>query len=159
MRCPSFVLVLTGLTAWCAVRVTAQATIDLRPHFSAGDVHKMNVTLDQTIDQTLHDHKQVIRQTIGIGYTFTVKAVSPDGSATIAVRYDSTAFGQKSPLGQVDYDSTRPTREVPPAARGFAAMVGQGFTLTVSPTGAVTSVKGLDTLVKNVLEKANLPEG
>jgi hypothetical protein len=154
--------VLSSIVVFCVclvARAADEPPLDLRPHFTRGDVHRMNVTLDQTIDQNVQDHKQVIRQTIGIGYTFSVADVGADGSATVDVRYDSTAFGQKSPLGQVDYDSTRPTRDVPAPARGFAAMVGQGFTLVLSPTGSVTKVKGLDALLKTVLEKAALPEG
>ena len=145
--------------ALLAAAAADDAKFDLRPHFAKGDVHHINATLDQTIEQTIHGRKQVVRQLIGIGYAFTVLDVASDGSTSIAVRYDSMTFAQKSPAGQVEYDSTKPPRDVPPAARGFAAIVGQSFTLTVSSDGQVTRVGGLDALLKNVLAKLELPEG
>ena len=153
MRCVTAMLLSLLLAA------ADEAKFDLRPHFAKGDVHKMNVTLDQTIEQTVQGHKQVIRQVIGIGYTFTVTDVAADASASIGVRYESAMLGQKSPMGQVEYDSTKPPRDVPPAARGFAAIVGQSFTIIVSSDAQVTRVKGLDALLKSVLEKLDLPEG
>ena len=147
------------LLALLGSTVRADATLDLRPRFAKGDVHRMNVILEQALEQTVRGHKQVIRQRVGVGYSFTVLDVTVDGSAALRVKYNSTAVAQKSPYGQVEYDSAHPPRDVPPPARGMAALVGQTFTATVTPSGRVTDIKGMDAVLKSVLEKMNLPEG
>jgi hypothetical protein len=137
----------------------AQDKLDLRLHFSKGDVHDMVITLDQTIDQTIQNTRQQTTQSITIGYTFTVDDVDDQGTASISVRYKSVAVHSKSQAGEVNYDSTQPGTYVPSVVGSLTALVGQGYSMKIAPSGTVTQVSGLDALLKLVLGKLSIPEG
>jgi len=145
-----------AFTSWCKAQ---EPPINLRLHFTKGEAHQMNVTLDQTIGQTIQGRHQETRQTIGVVYTFAVEDVDAHGVATLSVHYDSVSFHAKTPAGTVDYDSSQPPGMVPPMASGLAALVGQGYSLKTSPEGKVIQVIGLEDLLKSVLGKLNVPEG
>jgi len=59
-------------------------------------------------------------------------------------------------MGQLDYDSTQRT-EVPMGAEGYAALVGQSFTVKLSPQGRVLKIEDLEK-VREAVEK-KLPPG
>jgi hypothetical protein len=137
----------------------AQEKLDLRLRFTKGDVHEMTVALDQNIEQTIQDQKQLTTQTLKIDYTFTVDDVDEQGTASISVRYHAIAVRSKSGGGEVNYDSSQPGTYVPSALAGLAALVGQGYSMKITPAGSVTQVSGLDVLLKTVLAKLSIPEG
>lgn len=136
-----------------------QPQLDLRLKFAKGDTHRMNVTIDQTVLQTVQGARQETRQTIGVVYTFSVDDVDAAGVATITVQYDSVSFHARTPNGPVDYDSSQPPGQIPSMASGLAALVGQGYSMKTSPNGKVVEVSGLDKLLAGVLGKLNVSEG
>lgn len=136
-----------------------QEKLDLRLRLTKGDLHRINVTLEQTIQQDMQGLKQQQSQSITIAYTFAVQDVDAQGASTIAVKYESVAFHAHTPGGGVDYDSAHPPAEVPPMAGGFAGLVGQGYTMKIRPDGQVTEVKGLEQLLSALLAKMNVREG
>ena len=56
-------------------------------------------------------------------------------------------------MGNVDYDSSR-QGAVPAGAEGFAALLGQAYTLRLSPQGKVLDVNGVEEMVEAVRKKA-----
>ena len=151
--------VVLWMLGWVSVPALGQEKLDLRLRLKKGDVHRINVTLDQTIQQDMQGLKQQQRQSITITYTFAVNDVDPQGASTIAVKYESVAFHAKMPGGNVDYDSANPPAQVPAMAGGFAGLVGQGYTMKIRADGQVSEVKGLDQLLAALLAKMNVPEG
>src|SRR5689334_9964640 len=117
-----------------------QEKLALRLRLKKGDVHRINVTLDQTVQQDMQGLKQQQRQTIAITYTFSVNDVDQQGASTIAVKYESVVFHANTPGGNVDYDSANPPAQVPAMAGGFAGLVGQGYTMKIQPDGQVSEV-------------------
>lgn len=150
-----FVLALSCLAALAS----GQQKLDLRLHLKKGDAYHIAVTLEQTIEQDMQGLKRAQQQTISLTYTFTVENVDAQGTADIAVRYDSATLRAVTPDGNVQYDSAHPPTQVPPMAGGLAGLVGQGYTMTIRPDGQVTAVKGLDKMLAAVLSKMNVPEG
>jgi len=138
---------------------SADDRLDLRLRLKKGDAHRMRVTLEQSIDQTVQQATQQTRQTIVLGYTLAVDDVDGQGLATISVRYDTASFHAKTPAGAVDYDSTSPPAQVPTMASGLAALVGQGYSMKLTPDGRVTEVSGPEKLLASVLGKMNMPAG
>lgn len=137
----------------------ADDRLDLHLTFKKGEVHRMRVTLEQTIDQTLDGAAQQTHQTIVLGYAFTIDDLDAQGVATISVRYDAASLHAKTMEGAVDYDSSHPSPQVPAMAAGLAALVGQGYSLKVTGDGHVTNVTGLDKMLAAVLTKMNIPPG
>jgi hypothetical protein len=99
---------------------------------------------------------QPMDQQMGYKYSLTVADVSESGEATITVKYLAVITKGTGPAGEYDYDSEK-DKEAPtegPAAMQ-AKMVGQSFTMKMTPAGRVTDVQGYD----KVLEAMTKGEG
>lgn len=148
----SWVLLLNGAHA-------ASDKVELRFRFEEGKSYKLLVTVEQNIVMWIEGEEQEINQTIGIGETFNVKKVDADGTATIEVTFGSMSMKMDGPTGQFDYDSEDPPEEIPLPARGFAAMVGQGFTMKMTPDGQVKELSGVGEMLEKIVESLELSEG
>jgi len=83
----------------------------------------------------------------------TVTEVSDAGEATIQMKYLAVATKGSGPQGDFDYDSEK-DKEAPqdgPAAMQ-ARMVGQSFTMKMTPLGRVTDVKGYDKVLQAMMK-------
>lgn len=157
----SVVLVLllaVSLLASCGGK-KAEGKVELRLRLQEGKAYSTRMVADQTITQTAQGQEIKVTQTIGMGYTFDVKKVESDGATLVQVTYDSALYKQDSPAGKVEYDSANPPAQVPDAAIGFAALVGQGFSMKLSALGEVLDVQGTDELIQHMLDQLGLPAG
>jgi len=134
-------------------------TLELRLRLKAGDTRHVTTTVEQHIDQTVGRNHQATEQTFGVGYAMSVEGVDANGNMKVATKYESVRLRQKGPAGALEYDSANPPKQVPQGARSFAALVGLGFTATITPTGKVTAVEGLDAMFAELLRKLELPDG
>jgi hypothetical protein len=145
-------------SAWPAM-LAAQEKLELRLRLKQGEVYRVKTTVEQRINQTVGANAQATEQTFAVGYRMAVESVDGAGNMKVATTYDAVMFRQKGPSGAVEYDSANPPKQVPPAARAFAALAGLGFKSTVMPTGKVTAVEGLDAMFAEMVRKLELPEG
>jgi hypothetical protein len=96
---------------------------------------------------------QPMDQQMGYTYSMTVMDVSDSGEATIQVKYLAVATKGSGPQGEYDYDSEK-DKEAPadgPAAMQ-AKMVGQSFTMKMTPVGRVTDVQGYDKVLEAMMK-------
>jgi len=133
--------------------------VTLRLRLKKGDVFHVRVGNDQTITQTLQGRTMKMVQAFVMGYTYDVAEVDPAGLATIRVTYTSVVFKQQGPTGTVAYDSANPPKTVPLAARTWAALVGQGFTMKILPTGHVKEITGVDQMMNKMIAALEIPDG
>lgn len=134
--------------------------IDLKFHPAKGSVTKLKATLDQKVTQTVGGTPSTVGQSVTLVYSMATEDVAGDGTATVRVTYDAVAFKQQAPGGvEVEYDSAKPPATIPPVARGFAALVGLGVTIKVSPAGHVTDVQGVDEMIDGIIKKLEIPDG
>jgi hypothetical protein len=92
---------------------------------------------------------QPMDQQMGYKYSLTVADVAESGEATITVKYLAVITKGTGPTGEYDYDSEK-DKEAPvegPAAMQ-AKMVGQSFTMKMTPAGRVTDVQGYDKVLE-----------
>ena len=92
---------------------------------------------------------QPMDQHMGYTYSLTIAEVAESGEATITVKYLAVVTKGNGPTGEYDYDSEK-DKEAPaegPAAMQ-AKMVGQSFTMKMTPTGKVTDVQGYDKVLE-----------
>src|SRR6185369_8355053 len=115
-------LAFLGLTFTASDHSFAQEKLDLRPRFAKDDVHSITVSLDQTIDQTVHGKPENLNQRITTGYTLKVEEVDERGQATLSLRYDSQAYHSTSGSSTVEYDSTQPGTVEPAVAAPLAVL-------------------------------------
>jgi hypothetical protein len=96
---------------------------------------------------------------MGVDYSLAVDDVAGDGTMAVTMKYDAVRFRYKGPAGEAEYDSAKPPKDVPPVARGFAAVQGLAVKMRVSPSGQVVAVDRVEELKEQILRKLNLPEG
>lgn len=133
--------------------------VRLRLHLEKGKPYGLKMTIVQKIVQTIQGNKVDVDQTTGMEYAFDVQDVAKDGTMAVKVTYHAVQMKINGPTDKVDYDSANPPDEVPAAARAMAALVGQSFTLDITPEGRVTKVQGLDAMLAHMIEKLGLPDG
>jgi hypothetical protein len=141
----------------------ARKTFDLRPKFVAGRETRYTLRLNSTSDVTgpgleKGDGEQVMSQEIGL--LMRVTSVTDDG-ATVQLVYESLKLKLRSPIADVDFDSTRAATggtgtppntgaSIDPVADVLNTMLAQipGTTLTmvVDSSGAIVSVTGGEAL-------------
>jgi len=98
---------------------------------------------------------QPMDQHMGYTYSLTTTDVAESGEATITVKYLAVATKGTGPTGEYDYDSEKdkePPTEGPAAMQ--AKMVGQSFTMKMTPTGKVTDVQGYDKVLEAMTKGA-----
>jgi len=132
--------------------------VELRLRLEKGESHRLRWTSDQKIQQTDESGQQEsVQQSAGIGLTFDVQEVDPDGTATVKVTFHAITFEQDSALGKITYDSADPPETAHPLAMKFAVLLGESFTIGLTPEGKVTSLEGVDAMFARILEGMDAP--
>lgn len=139
------------LAAALLLALFPQGKVELRWKWAKGQelVYKSN-------QKTLMEFGgQAMEQSMGYTYSMTVTDVAESGEATFTIKYLAVAAAGSGPQGEYDYDSEK-DKEAPadgPAAMQ-AKMVGQTFTMKLSPLGRVTAVQGYDKVLEAMLKGA-----
>lgn len=131
----------------------------LQLRLKAGQVHKLQMTTNQKISQKIMGQEQDVTQEFGLGYSMEVLKVADNGNATVKLTYNSARMKQETPAGKTEYDSARKDESVPPAARPFAALLGQSLQLEMTPQGSIVKIEGVDKLIDALLKAIELPAG
>jgi hypothetical protein len=121
-----------------------------------GKTYYQRTMIDQLITQTVMGQEQKMEQGIGTGLKLQVLDVDTQGNMRIQYTFLWSRLKQVNPMAQVDYDSSRQS-PVPAGAEAFAALIGQSYTVKVTPKGKVLDVNGVEQLREAVLKK--MPAG
>lgn len=101
-----------------------------------------DVTVEQVIDQVFRS---------------TVESVAPDGTTVLRQVIESMRMNVDSPMGKLAFDSAKPASSSNPAEAAmtnvFAALIGESFLVTLSPTGVVQKVDGVSRVMDNIFKK------
>ena len=128
--------------------------IQYKLKFEPGQKYYMRMTTEQKISQIVNGRRQSIDQSFGFGIDCDVEEVEANEDARIKYTYRWAKFRQRMPTGEeTSYDSSKKVSPVPPAAQGFAAMLGEGFSIKITPQGRVKLVEGLKTMRNNIVKK------
>jgi hypothetical protein len=135
--------------------------VSIKLNLQQGETYGLQTTMTQTIHQTIEGESQVIAQTYRIGYSVNVAKVEPNGNIVARAQFSSVAMKMNAPgLGEIAFDSASTTTSTSPETQAigavFGAMVGKGFSMTITPTGAVQNVTGLEELVNSILDSLGL---
>ena len=131
----------------------------LRLRMEKGKSYKVQMTADQKITQKIEGREQKTSQTIGMLLKYDVQDVAADGTASINITYDAVTFKQKGPMGLIEYDSANPPKMPHPMTAGFAALVGQGFSVKMSNMGEVKEVTGIEAMIDKMVAASPVPDG
>jgi len=135
---------------------SAAAAVRLELKLDKGKIYYERSLIEQKITQDMMGQQQVINMTIGVGQKLDVLEVDGQGNMRIRYTYVWSRFKQIDPMTTVEYDSSQQTPP-PGGAEGFAALIGQTYTMTISPKGKVLDVSGIEELAEAVRKK--MPQG
>lgn len=133
------------------------AATQLEWKLAKGKTYYQRTMVDQEIVQNMMGQEQKIEHKTGIGLKLQVLDVDAQGNMRIQCTYLWTRCKEASPMGQVDYDSSRQPAAVPAGAEAFAALLGQSYIVKVTSKGKVLDVNGVEQVRDAVLKK--LPPG
>lgn len=132
--------VLVVLLAGCG----SPATVQFRP--KPGDMRNYRATLNRTAEMNAMGQKTNQSTTTVTGYTQEVSDVAADGTATMKVTFTEMVLGDLGGLSAMTGGLS--------AGLGDAMNVlGKSFTMKASPTGRISSVEGMEPVVKEMSEK------
>lgn len=89
-----------------------------------------------------------------------VQSIAEDGAATVKVTTDAVRMEMQQPMmGEIVYDSSDPDTDTSnPMAQAFSVMVGESYTMVVTPMGEVRKVEGMDRIFDKLTDQMNGPE-
>jgi hypothetical protein len=147
------------VAAFCVQTIVLSNTsgaVQLSLKLNKGKTFYERTLIDQKMTQEVMGQQQAINLTIGMIQKAEVLETDGQGNMRIRYTYTWTRIKQGGPMAAVDYDSAKQT--APPAgAEGFAALVGQSYSMRISPKGKVLDVNGVKEMAEAVRKK--LPAG
>lgn len=135
-----------------ALSGTASAATQLSLKLEKGKTYYQRVMIDQEISQTVMGQEQVMSFVIGLGQKWDVLDVDGQGNMRVRQTYIWSRFKQSSPMGDADYDSSLPAGATA-GAEGFMALLGESYTMKLTPKGKVLDVNGVEEMVQAIGKK------
>lgn len=157
----SFLIVLAFVMA--VSYLFAEEKINLKLNLEKGQTYKMKTVTDMKIKQTIPGQQQPVKvdQRTESKDIYTVEDVKTDGTVVLKVTYDGLFSKTESPntAESFEYNSANPSASVGPVAPIFNAIVGQSYTVTVTPEGHVKDIQDADALFEGIQEGINKVSG
>lgn len=139
-------IIITLLCSLASLGVWAQKTYSLKQNYPTGNKYDFSFVSDQIINQKIAGRSINSTQTIGTDYIFDITE-GHNGDKDIKVTYNrlfmkSNAMGNAMTLTSDDQDSIK--------KNPFSGLKGASFYMTISPTGVVKTVAGIDKMLDNM---------
>lgn len=134
----------------------AQDKVLLRLNLHQGQTFDQSFVIEQKISQTIQKNRMDMTMTMRFGLHNEVLGVDDDGTIKLKTTYQSVAMSSSGNSGgnasyTLNYDSTKPSQNVPVAMQPLAALVGQSLIVTASPRGDVLKIEGIDAIVQRII--------
>lgn len=145
------------MKAWAALvllAVQADGAIELRWKLRKGDELRYRTSHKSTAEGA----GVFLEKEMAITYAHAVTEVDERGVAILRCTYEALAV-KASGIQNYEYDSRKDKEPPPdPGVRTIARLVGQSFTLKLSPAGRVTEVRGFDKILDALVKDTADPE-
>lgn len=156
-------MLLLALFSGASLKANADEAVELKLRWLAGKSYLVKMNSAQKISQTLEGKPIVIDQTLGFNYVYVVQNVDAAGAAKVEVAFRDVVFkivvpGEKAPV-VMEYDSTKPPKEIPPAMSGIASLVGQKVWMRIASDGHALEAGGFKELIAHMMKNISVPPG
>lgn len=132
--------------------------VHLRLRLKEGKTYYIKTVVNQKISQKTGRQQENITQKIGTGYAFKVKDIEDNGVTSVKVTFNSISLKEERSTGTIEYDSSNPPAVIPPVAATYASLIGQSFSMQISPEGKINSIQGMEPIIKIIMKKLDLPK-
>lgn len=100
-----------------------------------------------------------MHQVMETGVRYDVLEPGSDGQNRVRLTYESMSVDMRTGASSFTWSSSDTTKTVPQGAEMFAALLGRGITVVISPDGSNRHVEGWDSLVSRMLDAMPVPPG
>jgi len=128
-----------------------------RLRLEEGKQYYMQTINEQQISDLTTAKEGTAVMTIGIGAKLDVSNIDANGNAQVTYTYKWVKVGIKWATEEKVYDSSKKDSTISPELQWFAPLLEESFSLTITPEGLISEIKGLDKVRSNVRQK--LPQG
>ncbi|MBU42386.1 MAG: hypothetical protein CMN76_04145 [Spirochaetaceae bacterium] len=169
IRTRILLLSLAVLAAYCK----PPEPVKLRVNLAKGDTYRQTVTTEQRIVQQLPmpgdgGTRQVQKSTTSISYTIECLEADEEGTV-VKLTYDrikvekeqSTESGgseSSGPSKESVYDSEKDKEPTDPEAIAYSVMIGNGFSVKLSPQAEVLDMIGVEEFLDRVYSGLDIPD-
>lgn len=129
-----------------------QQAIELKLQLKPSNIYRMWMSTDQDITQDIAGQKITVKQVMGMGYRYEVQSVDNAGTATVKMTYDSIVVRNKTPMGEMEFNSANPeASKATPGTEAYRAMLGAEFILKLTKAGKVESITGVEEMMGKIV--------
>jgi len=127
-------------------KVNGNGKILLKLNLKKGDVFQYDANIDSKISQKMMGQDMDMSQVMFFGYLMEVTNVDDKGNADFKITYNHIKMKMSNKMiPAITYDSDdTASNSSNPALAGFSAIKGCSFTMTISPSGEMTNIKGVN---------------
>lgn len=148
------ILVIIPVIVLAACGHIANERVQLQLNMQAGESYTIRMAAEEKLSQTILGQKQDATNVMTLECTYHVQKVDADGTALVNFTYDSIFLKQHSPDGTtIEYDSSDPPAILNPALFGYAALLGQSFSIVLLPNGKIRDIQGIDEIIKGLIDQ------
>lgn len=128
----------------------------LKLKLAKGDKYYFHTVSDLKVTQTMGNRTTKTNQRFEVGMIMDVNSVDSEGNMVIDCNYVLLKMKQGAGKRQIEYDSSK-KKPVPRAARAFSKLLGEKFSMQLTPLGKVKKFRGLKKMKERITKK--FPEG
>lgn len=138
-------------------RVYAEEKVDLRLRLEKGQTYKMQTVQDIKLIKTNEGKQQTEILKIEEGQIYNIEEVDNDGNTWVKVTYhdicikDGKIQEGEPIVWDLDYESSNSPAVIPREVIGLNTLVGQSYSIMVSPQGHIKDMKGIESLQSAVI--------
>lgn len=135
-----------------------QSPLDLNLNLEAESSYLCVMEMNQDVAQTINGHDQTLRQELLMSWRYDVIGTSDNGDVDINLTYTRIKVKQDFGFQSSEYDSDSPPDYIEPSMRGYGAVVGSELGVRMGKKGRIIELRGVDTMLDNMIEDLNLPD-
>src|ERR1017187_7818470 len=129
-------------------KVNGYGNIHLKLNIKKGDAFQYNANIDSKISQKMMGMDMYMGQIMFFGYLMEVTNVDDKGNSDFKITYNHIKMKMTNKMiPTISFDSDDTTSNSSnPALAGFSAILGCTFTMTITPSGEIINIKGVDAM-------------
>lgn len=135
-----------------------QGPLDLNLNLEAESSYLCVMEMNQDVAQTIDGHDQTLKQELLMSWRYDVIGSNENGDIDINLTYTRIKVKQDFGFQSSEYDSDSPPDYIEPSMRGYGAVVGSELGVSMGKKGRITELRGVDTMLDNMIEDLDLPD-
>lgn len=147
-----------GLVVFLAGVVGAADKVELKLRLQKGETYKFRTSTDMVINQSNAGRTMETKQKIEIDQSQYVDDIDSQGNFNLKMTFETFRMKSEGEGFSVEYDSSKSTDTTSRNINPLASLVGQSFTVKMSPLGKIIEINDFDEIIGKLIDKTGLSE-